>query len=172
MDLVKHLLMRRYDPSRYKHQTLDTYNNILTTHLMNLSGQFVGFQQYNPQGEKKVDNAAEGRYFTITPRGTLACWGIEVLDPKKKDLYIVEGVFKASALHMTGRNALAVLSNNPKHLKSWLHTMNYRLIGIGDGDKAGRHMQRVAGEGFQSEKDLDEYSTEELDELLRDKGYV
>jgi len=122
--------------------------------------------------KRRLTTPPGGRYFTITPRGTLACWGIEALDPKKKDLYIVEGVFKASALHMTGRNALAVLSNNPKHLKSWLHTLPYRLIGIGDGDKAGRHMQRVAGEGFQSDFDLDEYSTEELDQLLRDKGYV
>lgn len=170
-DLIKHLLTRNYDPTRYVHQTLDLQANILTVGLMNLSGQMVGFQQYNPAADKKVNNAREGRYFTITRRDVLACWGLEVLDYSKPDLFIVEGIFKASALHMVGRNAIAVLANHPVHLKSWMHTLPFNIVGIGDNDKAGRGIVRVAGQGFQSELDVDEYTLVELESLLKEKGY-
>lgn len=169
MDLVKHLLERNYDPSRYVNQVLDHDESILTVYLTNLTGQIVGYQQYRPLvKDKKVNDPKLSRYFTYSPRQTNACWGVETLDPNKKDLYIVEGIFKASALHMLGHNALALLTANPKPMKSWLHTLPYRLIGIGDSDKAGRYMQRIAGEGFQSEFDLDEYNLNELNDLLEE----
>lgn len=166
MDLLKHLLLRNYDPSRYVNQVLDIRQNLLTVYLTNLSGMIVGFQKYDPGvSDKKTNNAQEGRYFTHCQRGTTAVWGLETLDPTKKDLYVVEGVFKASALHMVGKNAIAVLTSNPKKMKSWLHTMDYNLIGIGDDDKAGRYIPRICGKGFQY-RDLDELGWEELDNLL------
>lgn len=167
-NLVKHLLSRNFDPTRYKNLVLDTDNCVLTVYLNNLAGQFVGFQQYRPDVEfKRLNLPNEARYFTYSQRGVSACWGLETLDQSKKDLYLVEGCFKASALHMLGHNALALLTSNPKPMKSWLHTLPYNLIGIGDGDKAGRGMVKIAGKGFQSEKDLDEYSLEELSECLK-----
>jgi hypothetical protein len=173
VNLFKHLLTRNYDPSRYVNQVLDTENCILTVYLSNLCGQFVGFQQYRPLvKEKRVNNAKEARYFTYSQRGVSACWGLETLDTTKKDLYLVEGVFKASALHMLGHNALALLTSNPKPMKSWLHTLPYNLIGIGDNDKAGKGMIKIAGQGFQSELDLDEYTLEELHKLLENKPWV
>jgi hypothetical protein len=141
--------------------------------LSNLSGKFVGFQQYRPLvAEKRVNNATEGRYFTFSQRQTTACWGLETLDTSKKDLYLVEGIFKASALHMLGHNALALLTSNPVGMKSWLHTMPYNLIGIGDGDKAGQWLPKIAGRGFQSDLDLDEYTLEELHKLMESKPWV
>jgi hypothetical protein len=153
-------------------QVLDENESILTVYLTNLCGQFVGYQQYRPLiKEKRVNNAKEGRYYTYSQRGVSACWGLETLDPSKKDLFLVEGIFKASALHMLGHNALALLTSNPKPMKSWLHTLPYNLIGIGDNDKAGKGMMKIAGQGFQSDLDLDEYSLEELDELIRGKPW-
>lgn len=172
MNLVKHLLSRNYDPSRYVNQVLDFEDDVLTVYLTNLCGQFVGYQQYRPTVEfKRLNLPNEARYFTYSPRQTTACWGLETLDPSKKDLYLVEGIFKASALHCLGFNALALLTSNPKPMKSWLHTLPYNLIGIGDNDKAGRGMMNIAGKGFQSEKDLDEHTLEELTVLLGEKGY-
>lgn len=172
MNLIKHLLSRNYDPSRYVNQVLDVDNCVLTVYLTNLNGKFVGFQQYRPLvKEKKVNNATDARYFTYSQRQTNACWGIETLDNRKKDLYLVEGIFKASALHMLGHNALALLTANPVPMKSWLHTLPYNLIGIGDNDKAGRYMQKIAGQGFQSELDVDEYTLEELQTLLWSKPW-
>lgn len=170
MNLVKHLLQRNYDPSRYVNQVLDTDECVLSVYLTNLSGRFVGFQQYRPLvKEKRVNHAREARYYTYSQRGVSACWGLETLDPCKEDLYVVEGVFKASALHMLGHNALALLTSNPKPMKSWLHTLPYNLIGIGDNDKAGKGMMKIAGQGFQSDLDLDEYTLTELEELLESK---
>lgn len=172
MNLVKHLLSRNYDPTRYVNQVLDTDNSVLTVYLPNLAGQFVGFQQYRPLvQEKRVNHPSQARYFTYSQRGVNACWGLETLDSSKRDLFLVEGIFKASALHMLGYNALALLTSNPKPMKSWLYTLDHNLIGIGDGDKAGRHMVNIAGQGFQSEIDLDEYTLEELDALIEQRGW-
>lgn len=172
MNLIKHLLTRNYDPSRYVNQVLDFDNNVLTVMLPNLAGQFVGFQQYRPDVTvKKTNHSTEARYFTYSQRGVNACWGLEVLDPTKPDLFLVEGIFKASALHMLGYNALALLTANPKPMKSWLRTLDHNLIGIGDGDSAGRYMAKIAGQGFQSEVDLDEYTLEDLNSVLRSNGY-
>lgn len=169
MDLYKHLLSRNYDPSKYTNQALDTQDNILTVYLTNLSGQFVGFQQYRPEEEaKRLNDPRLSRYFTYSQRGVNACWGLETLDPTKKDLYLVEGIFKASTLHMLGYNALALLTSHPKSMKSWLHTMNYNLIGIGDNDKAGDGIINVARKGFKLDKDVDEYSLCELEEILHE----
>lgn len=170
MNLYKHLLERNYDPCRYVNQVLDTQENILTVYLSNLSGQFVGFQQYRPEEEaKRLNDSRLSRYFTYSQRGVNACWGLETLDPTKKDLYLVEGIFKASTLHMLGLNALALLTSHPKPMKSWLHTMNHNLIGIGDNDKAGDGIINVAGKGFKLDRDVDEYSLCELEEILHGK---
>lgn len=170
MDLYKHLLSRNYDPSTYVNQVLDVKDNILTVYLTNLSGQFVGFQQYRPEEEaKRLNDPRLSRYFTYSQRGVNACWGLETLDPTKKDLYLVEGIFKASTLHMLGLNAVALLTSHPKPMKSWLHTMNYNLVGIGDNDKAGDGIINVARKGFKLDKDVDEYDLEELQELLKEK---
>lgn len=170
MNLHKHLLSRNYDPSRYINQVLDTDENILTVYLTNLAGQFVGFQQYRPEEEaKRLNDPRLSRYFTYSQRGVNACWGLETLYSSKKDLYLVEGIFKASALHMLGYNALALLTSHPKPMKSWLHTMNYNLIGIGDNDKAGDGIINAAGKGFKLERDVDEYSLEDLEEILYGK---
>ena len=171
MGLVRHLLSRHYDPTRYVNQVLDFDNEVLTVYLPNLCGQLVGFQQYRPNVlEKRTNHPSDARYFTYSQRGVTACWGLEVLDPNKKDLYLVEGIFKASALHMLGYNALALLTSSAKPMKSWLHTLNHNLIGIGDNDKAGDGIIRIAGKGFKLEKDIDEYDLCTLQRMLSGRG--
>jgi hypothetical protein len=173
MNLIKHLLSRNYDPTRYVNQVLDFDNKVLTVYLTNLVGQFVGFQQYRPEVEfKRLNLPIEARYFTYSQRGVNACWGLETLDESKEDLFLVEGIFKASALHLLGHNALALLTCNPKPMKSWLHTLPYNLIGVGDNDKAGKGMVKIAGQGFQSELDLDEYTLEDLKSLLESRPWM
>jgi hypothetical protein len=73
---------------------------------------------------------------------------------------------------MLGHNAIAVLTSHPKAMKSWLHTLPFELIGIGDNDKAGKGIISVAGKGFQLEKDVDEYDLEELQEILNENMRV
>lgn len=167
-----HLLGRHYDSSLYKHQMLYQPDpdflcgSVLTVDLHNLSGQCVGFQQYRPDVlSKKCNDPRDSRYFTYTPKGVNAVWGLETLDRLKPDLYIVEGLFKASTLHMLGYNAVAVLGATPKPMRQWLSLMPYNLIAIGDNDKAGEKLVGMFG-GFTLDKDLDEYTLEELREIL------
>ncbi|AND75072.1 hypothetical protein pf16_149 [Pseudomonas phage pf16] len=171
--MIKHLLSRHYDPSRYKHQTIDEFNRILTVDLHNLSGRMVGFQQYRPDvTDKSIDNdPMRGRYCTIAPRDTTAVWGLETLSYSKRDLYVVEGIFKASTLHMLGHNAIAVLTCNPLKMQSWLWILRqqFNVIGIGDNDKAGLKLVQLVG-GFQCD-DLDEMPLEAAYQLVRLKTF-
>lgn len=170
MNLKSHLFSRHYNCSLYKNHILDDEENILTVYLHNLCGQFVGYQQYRPNEQaKRLNDPKMSRYFTYSQRGVNACWGLETIESQKKDLYLVEGIFKASSLHMLGYNALALLTSHPKPMRSWLHTMPYNLIGIGDNDKAGDGIINIAGKGFKLEKDLDEYNLNDLKELLNDR---
>lgn len=170
--LYEHLISRNFNPSLYKNIVLDEENEILSMYLNNLSGQFVGFQQYNPNvTDKKINNAENGRYFTICQRGVTAVWGLETFDREKRKLFVVEGCFKASALHMIGENAIAVLTSTPKSMSSWFNILKVKhdVIAIGDGDKAGLSLVKVVGRGFTTEKDLDEYSLNELKEIIYER---
>ena len=84
--------MRELNPSLYSGVT--EHNNVYTFPLWNLSGQLVG-------------------YFTYLPKSTNTAWGLELLNPEKPYLLVVEGVFDAVKLHNLGVNALAVLANDP-----------------------------------------------------------
>ena len=169
--MIKHLLQRYYDPSRYVHQHIDHQERVLTVLLHNLSGQYVGFQQYRPDvKEKRHNDPRESRYFTYAPRDTSALWGFESYDSSKADIYVVEGIFKAAALHSVGQNAVAVLTANPTKMKSllWLLNIDHNVIAIGDNDAAGAQLVKLVGRGFQSD-DLDEMSLEDVDALIRRK---
>ena len=107
----------------------------------------VGYQQYRPEADKeRKENPRDMRYFTYLPKTTNTAWGLENLDFSKPYLLVVEGIFDAVKLHNAGINALAVLANNPKPLKSWLHTLGYTIIPVCEGDKAGRMLAKL-GDG-------------------------
>jgi DNA primase len=169
--MIKHLLSRHYDPSRYVHQHIDHNQRILTVLLHNLSGQYVGFQQYRPDiKEKRHNDPRESRYFTYAPRDTSALWGFESYDSSKADIYVVEGIFKAATLHSVGLNALAVLTANPVKMQSllWLLSHSHNVIAIGDNDKAGAQLVKLVGRGFQSD-DVDEMPLEDVYQLIQTK---
>lgn len=167
MNLHQHLVDRNFIPELYNNIVLDNENEILTVYLNNLSGQFTGYQQYNPNSDNKRTNFKdEARYYTYRTDGQIAVWGLELLDPSKPVCFVVEGIFKAAALHRLGLNAVAVLCNNPKQMRSWFDALPYRLIAIGDNDDAGRKLINMIGEGTRFEKDIDEYSLDELRDLM------
>lgn len=136
-----------------KHRYLDTskysgvavHNNVYTFPLWNLSGQMLGYQQYRPDADKtRKANPKEMRYYTYLPKTTNTAWGLETLDSNKNYLLLVEGVFDAVNLHNEGFNALAVLTNNPVPLRSWLRTLGYAtIVSVCEGDTAGRKLASV-----------------------------
>ena len=123
MDLKAHLKSRGMEPERYS-LALDPINNIVTFYLFNYTGKITGYQQYRPDRmSKKVNDPKEGRYFTYLPREVDGMFGLEQLDHSKRDIYIVEGVFKAANLHRLGYNSIAVLTSTPKRLKPWFRIL-------------------------------------------------
>lgn len=159
---------RKFNPSYYPTSAVvDSSNELLTVYLHNLSGQLVGYQQYNPlSNDKRTVNPKEARYFTYVTKGQTGIWGLENLDPHKRICFVVEGIFKASILHLLGYNAIALLTSSPsKSMLNQMFAMPYLFIGLGDPDKAGEKLVRSIKRGFTTPVDADEMSPRELYKL-------
>jgi hypothetical protein len=166
-EMLAHLSGRCLDPSKYSGVAVDV--DSVTFPLWNLSGQMVGYQVYKPNAEKNHQLAPrDQRYFTYVTRAggkepALAVWGIETVS-SNKPLYLVEGVFDACKLHNLGLSAVAVLSCDPKHLKSWLATLPQKKVAVCEGDAAGRKLAKFGNSAvFLPEgKDVGSLNDEEL----------
>ena len=167
--LKSHLRDRGMEPNLYGSIHYDSVAWLVTFYLHNGAGEVVGYQQYNPREQsKKLNDPALSRYFTYLPKGKSGVFGVEQLDKTKRTIYIVEGIFKAGVLHRLGFNALAVLSDSPKQLKSYFRILKatHDLVAIGDPDAAGERLVRIVKKGFTSPLDLDEMKDSEVLELL------
>lgn len=69
-------------------------------------------------------------------------FGLDLID-WSQPVYVVEGIWDAITVQNTGRNCLAVMTNNPKHLWSWLKTLPVPIIAICEGDKAGKKLAKT-----------------------------
>ena len=152
-DIEQHLRDRGVDLSKIR-VLLDRDKNIATFPLYNLSGQMVGYQQYNPNGDKKLHaDPKRGKYFTYISKegkkGKLAVWGAEHIEQQNPNLYITEGIFDAIKLINAGLPSVATLSNHPKNLKPWFKSLNKKIIAITDADDAGRKLGSVADESYE-----------------------
>lgn len=87
--------------------------------LYNLNKQFLGYQRYRPNKTKEYDNdPREGRYFTRLKDGKFGVWGLESWH-FSNTLFVTEGIFDACRVTKLGASAIAMLSNDPKHLTDW-----------------------------------------------------
>lgn len=171
----EHLLSRSLNPSLY-HCHVDEEAHRATFLLYTLAGHLSGYQTYNPRAPK---NTAEGRkqgvkpqdlkYFTHVVPGSGAVFGLENFDFRRDTLYVVEVLFDAVKLHALGLNAVAVLNNNPKHLRGWFAALPQRKVGVLDNDQAGRVLGKSCDEYFMCPpgRDPGDMSLDELKELLR-----
>lgn len=172
--LEKHLRKRGMKPELYNlHYDLD--EGVVTFLLFNFGGQLVGYQQYRPSADKtKKNHPKEGRYFTYVKEGQDGFFGTE-FEPKKlaltKNLYIVEGSFKAAKLHALNCRAIGVLGNNPKRLRPLFKILSqkYHLIALADNDEAGLKLLNLVGRGVQTPVDVDEMENLDLTHLLREE---
>ncbi len=168
-----HLKRRLLNVKLYSGLWLDEAGNVVTFGLWNLSGQLVGFQQYKPlAGKGRCENLSDMRYFNIAGKvgkhSKLLAFGVELLDTKQRVLFLAEGVFDVTPLHNRGVNALATMTNNPTHLKSWLRSLGYYIVALCEGDSAGQKLANVADEAvyLPEGKDPAEMSDEWFDELI------
>jgi len=158
--IVEHLKQRRLTPGLYSGVWLNEHEDICTFGLWNLSGQLVGFQQYRPLALKKINGRpSEAKYFTLLSKvdgkAKLGVFGLDTLDPLNRIVFLVEGIFDAAPLHQKGANALATLTNNPKHLASWLKSLGYWTVALCEGDNAGKKLATVADEAIFLPEGLD-----------------
>lgn len=146
---------------------VDWDNEIITFYLWNLSGQLKGFQRYNWKGSKKNHNSVDGKYFSVSKSG-LSFFGLDYFDTTKKTTYICEGIFDAISLMQFG-NALAVLTNDPKHLSEQLSLLPGEKVAVCDDGKAGLKLSKFGDSFIICDKDEDpnSLSYQRLKFLLR-----
>ena len=170
-DMINHLIGRGMDPTLYP-IAYSEEDQTITFLLFNGIGDLVGYQQYRPtvDEKKKKNDPKDGRYFTYLKNDKDGVFGWDLIDPSKRTIYVVEGVFKASVLHRLGFNAIAVLTSTPKRLKPWFRILRqtWNLIAIGDNDDAGQKLINIVGKGVKSPIDLDEMKDIDIIRLLSD----
>lgn len=149
---------------------IDYEGELVTFPLYSLTGLMVGFQRYNWKSDKKKRNDKYGKYWTYQRGRFVAIWGLEFYD-KDKDLYVCEGIFDACRCISAGLNAVAVLGNNPKHLKSWFYSIPNKTIALCDGDKAGRSLAKLCDKAihFPDGRDAGDMTEAELEEFIRNE---
>lgn len=164
MDILAHLKGRGFHPERY-HFSYD--EETACFFLYNLSGQWVGFQQYRPAADKaRKNDPKDSRYYTHYERGRVAVWGLETFNYRTDVLFITEGVFDCVRLHNQGLPAIAALANDPQHLRHWLYALSATrlLVGVCDNDEAGEKLAKSVNIAIrlQDSKDLGDKTDEEV----------
>jgi hypothetical protein len=149
---------------------VDTDNQLFTRFIYNLSGQVVGYQAYNWRADKKPKNDVTGRYWTwLTKTDTkTTMMGIMGLEHARwgETLYLVEGQFEQATAVAYGLNCVAVLTNNPRHLKNWFSCYPGPVVALCQDDAAGRKLANLADRAVMLPADLDELDQEQVRCLL------
>jgi hypothetical protein len=146
------------------------HEDIATFKLYNLEHKWVGFQQYNPNGNKKLRrDPRDGRYYTITSE--FGVWGLESIYDFDDSNFIVvcEGVFKACRFHDHKIPAIATLCNNlPKWFsKQLIEKYNDKMV-VPDCDNAGMKLIKHGHIYIIPSKHIDDMSREEFDDFVLD----
>lgn len=154
-----HLRSRGLDPNRST-VIVDEKTGFATFLLYNTSGVLCGYQQYNPEGDKKINGHSKcgkfdrdlAKYFTfVGDEGRvkkLAVWGVDTIDPDEPLLFITEGVFDIVKVHNAGYPGIAVLCNNPQPLKAWFKALGKTTVALEDNDEAGSNLRKICDKHF------------------------
>ena len=174
-----HLRSRGMDPDRPT-VVVDEKTGTATFLLYDLGGRRVGYQQYNPEGSKKISGHGKqagekdlAKYFTfVGDEGKvkkLAVWGVDTMDPDDPILFVTEGVFDIVKVHNAGYPGIAVLCNNPQPLRAWFRAMGKVTVAIEDNDSSGSKLRNVCDLHFtvpDPYKDLGDMPQDEVNQFL------
>ena len=124
--------------------------------LYNLSGKIVGYQRYNPTGNKargiyRDAPKEELKYVTTVTRENvernipyLAVYGLHTLRKEIPYVFVVEGIFDAVKLEKLGYPVIATLTNNPVRLVNFFRIMPKIKIVWKDRDEASKELRIIA----------------------------
>lgn len=165
--MQEHLRNRWFNPALYRGVWIEPDVSV-TVAMWNFSGQMVGYQKYEPGAPRLHTNQPGTRYFTWFGENKIGVWGLETVDWRGGDLFLTEGIFNASRLHWHGLQAVAVISNNPKHLRGWMSLLPHRRIAALDGDPAGIKLAKHAHQSVQMPpgEDVGSLSKRQFQELF------
>jgi hypothetical protein len=170
-EFLDHLYSRcKQDPEKLG--VVDHDLELFTRFIYNLSGQIVGYQAYNWRADKRPKNDVTGRYWTWLTKNDkkstmIGAMGLEHIKWGEA-LYLVEGQFEQATAAAYGLNCVAVLTNNPKHLKNWVFSYPGEVVSLCQDDQAGRKLANLADRAVMLPKDLDEMTREEVRLSLSD----
>lgn len=123
---------------------VDETEGVATFMLFDLSGALCGYQQYRPSaGKERKNHPREGRYYTYRIDGRLPVFGLQTWG-WSRELFITEGIFDCVRIHNLGFAAIAVLSNDPKHMRSWFRAMSRTIFAVCDGGPSGIKLAKYA----------------------------
>lgn len=154
MKSVKQILRERHMDTSLIPVHIDerSFARSATWFIFNLTGQIVGVHQFRPDADKVVRNdPRDSRFFTFftAPDGKetrmRGVWGAESLGWRADGpVVIAEGVFDACRFHNVGIPAIAVLSNDPRHLTQTIDFLRKTrtVIGALDNDPAGQKLAK------------------------------
>lgn len=144
---------------------LDTIEEIATFMCYNpVTNKLCGYLCYDYTASKEKRNDEKGRYYIMSKNPVY--WTLKPLE-YTRPVYLVEGVWDAVALIAAGYQAIAVLSNDPKHLNQTLKLLPTKTIAVCDNDKAGLKLAYYADTHVVcSSKDPGDMTLEEIRELL------
>lgn len=171
MNIETHLRERHINLELHR-PILDYQLNIATFYCWNLSGKPVGYQQYNPLGDKYIFNSKlEGKYYTYRDKNnpTITVWGVESLYQSNGVIFLAEGIFDAARLTEQNQSALATMCNNPPlDYKNWFSILSRPIVAICDNDAAGLELAKFGDyvEIVPESKDLGESSIEYVNFLI------
>lgn len=181
-NIEQHLKDRGVDPDKIE-VIFDKKSNIANFLLYNMSGQLIGFQQYNPNKPKQhykgeIHKDLVKYYTYISKEGSgrdsfIAVWGLQNIDLiKDKEIWITEGIFDAVKLVNAGLPALATLTATPsKQLKQWFRITGKKIIAILDSDATGSKLRSAANISYvvpKPYKDLGEMPQKEVNSFIDD----
>lgn len=175
----EHLKSRNMQVERYQNLHIDEENNIATFLLFSLSGNIVGFQRYNPKGNKERRNDETQKYFChFTNEGEenqnkgkkkIGFFGVETLQYREDIVFLTEGVFAAVRFHNMNLPALAVLKNDPKDFLHQIELLKKtrKVVVFFDNDNAGMKLRKYGHDSFTCEGDVDNLTDEQFELVVK-----
>lgn len=184
--LKQHLEDRGLDVSKTR-VIVDEETDVAVFLLFNLSGELVGYQNYNRNAEKSTSVVSKMlktaditrknlkelmKYYTRVRQDQkgVTVWGLETLETDSKILFVTEGIFDAIKIHNAGYPCIATLTNaGSPEIKTFLRMIPQTIISVYDNDESGLKLKSLGDLSFtvpSPAKDLGELDQNTASELI------